>query len=184
MYGVKHMFRKNDWEFDWSELMTGVIFLVVAYFLFKKPGVALSGFVMVIALAAIIRGIAKLSAYRHLREDTGIRATLMLINAILDIILGFLFIFNVPVGIISISYVFAAWFLVDAIVGLLNVGHLKQFNLFLYVVSIILDILGIVVGLLLLMNPVVTAVTLATLVGFYFAILGVNAIVIAFARRM
>lgn len=178
------MFRQNNWEFDWSEFMTGVIFLITAYFLFKRPSAVLSGFVVVIAIAAIIRGITKLSAYRHLREETGMRATLMLVNAIIDIILGLLFMFNIPVGIISISYVFAAWFLIDAIVGLLNVSHLKQFNMGLYVLSIILDILGIIVGLLLLMNPVIAAVSLTTLIGFYFVIFGINEIIIAFARRM
>ena len=93
------MFRRNDWRFDWSELMTGIIFLIGAYFLLNKPKATLSGLVIIVAVAAIIRGIAKISVYGQLRQDTGIRATVMLVNAILDIVIGLLFIFNIPAGI-------------------------------------------------------------------------------------
>ncbi|QFP79939.1 HdeD family acid-resistance protein [Latilactobacillus graminis] len=178
------MFRKNEWHFDWSELMTGVIFLIVAYCLFKQPGKTLSGLVIVIAIAAIIRGISKISAYSRLRQETGMRATLMLVDAIVDVILGILFILNVPAGVAALGYIFAFWFLFDSIIALLNVSHLKQFNTGLYILSMILNILGVIVGLLLLMAPVVAAVTIATLVGFYFAFFGINAIIIAFARRL
>ncbi|AUX11370.1 hypothetical protein C0213_02770 [Latilactobacillus sakei] len=178
------MFRRNDWRFDWSELMTGIIFLIGAYFLLNKPQATLSGLVIIVAVAAIIRGVAKISVYGQLRQDTGIRATVMLINAILDIVIGLLFIFNIPAGIFTMSYMFAIWFLLDAVVGLLNVSHLKQFNMGLYMLSIILNVLGLIVGLLLLMHPVVAAVTMTTLLGFYFVIVGVNAIVIAIARRL
>ena len=178
------MFRKNEWHFDWSEFMTGIIFLIVAYCLFNQPGKTLSGLVIVIAIAAIIRGIAKISAYSRLRQETGMRATLMLVDAIVDVILGILFILNIPAGVAALGYIFAFWVLFDSIVALLNVGHLKQFNTGLYIVSMILNILGVIVGILLLMDPVVTAVTMVTLVGFYFAFFGINAIIIAFARRL
>ena len=108
----------------------------------------------------------------------------MLVDAIVDVILGILFILNIPAGVAALGYIFAFWFLFDSIVALLNVGHLKQFNTGLYIVSMILNILGVIVGILLLMDPVVTAVTMVTLVGFYFAFFGINAIIIAFARRL
>jgi uncharacterized membrane protein HdeD (DUF308 family) len=107
---------------------------------------------------------------------------LSLLSGVIDLVLGVLFLFNVPAGIAGLTALFAAWFLIDSVTNLLNVGHLRSFGMGWMLVSIILDVLTLFFALLLFMQPVLAAVSLASIVSIYLIIFGINAIVVAFAR--
>ncbi|CAM3191789.1 HdeD family acid-resistance protein [Lactiplantibacillus plajomi] len=177
------MFDDHRWGFDWTEFITGIVFLVAAYFVMKQPKAALLSLVFLFAIAAIISGITTIAGYTKLRRETGLRANFALVFAIIDILVGLMFLFHSPTGIIVLGYVFAFWFLIDSIERLLVVSHLRVFGTGYYVISLIFDIISLVLGLMMLFSPVVAALTFNVLVSFYFAIFGVNAILIAFARR-
>lgn len=178
-----HMFDDHRWGFDWTEFITGIVFLVAAYFVMKQPKAALLSLVFLFAIAAIISGITTIAGYTKLRRETGLRANFALVFAIIDILVGLMFLFHSPTGIIVLGYVFAFWFLIDSIERLLVVSHLRVFGTGYYVISLIFDVISLVLGLMMLFSPVVAALTFNVLVSFYFAIFGVNAILIAFARR-
>ncbi|MFB9768379.1 HdeD family acid-resistance protein [Lactiplantibacillus modestisalitolerans] len=177
------MFNDHRWGFDWTEFITGVVFLVAAYFVMKQPQAALLSLVFLFAIAAIISGITTLAGYTKLRRETGLRANVALGLAIIDILVGLLFLFKAPTGILVLGYVFAFWFLIDSIERLTVVSHLRFFGTGYFVISLILDLLSLALGVMLLFSPVVAALTFNVLVAVYFAIFGINAILIAFARR-
>ncbi|AVK64833.1 hypothetical protein C5Z26_10695 [Lactobacillus sp. CBA3606] len=177
------MFNDHRWGFDWSEFMTGVVFLIAAYFVMKQPKAALLSLVFLFAIAAIISGITTIAGYTKLRRETGLRANFALVFAIIDILVGLLFLFHAPSGILVLGYVFAFWFLIDSIERLTVVSHLKVFGMGYYVLSLILDIASLVLGILLIFNPMIAIISFNILVSVYFTIFGINAILIAFARR-
>lgn len=178
------MFSRRQWTFDWSEFITGVLFLIAALAIFRNPKASLTSFVVIFGMIAIVRGITKASAYRHLKKDTGFRANFMLFNGIFDILLGLFFIMNLTAGILTLSYLFAFWFIVDSVIGLANVSHFKQFNSIFYMLIIIFEILGLLLGISLLFRPMLAAFSLTTLVAWYFIIWGINSITVAFTRQM
>ncbi|WP_047999009.1 HdeD family acid-resistance protein [Lactiplantibacillus herbarum] len=177
------MFNDHRWGFDWTEFMTGVIFLIAAYFVIQRPKAALLSMVILFAIAAIISGITTIGGYTKLRRETGLRANFALVFAIIDILVGLLFLFHAPTGVLILGYVFAFWFLIDSIERLTVVSHLRVFGTGYFVLSLILDIISLALGLLLVVNPMIAVVSINVLVSFYFAVFGINAILIAFARR-
>jgi len=177
------MFNDHRWGFDWTEFMTGVIFLIAAYFVIQRPKAALLSMVILFAIAAIISGITTIGGYTKLRRETGLRANFALVFAIIDILVGLLFLFHAPTGVLILGYVFAFWFLIDSIERLVVVSHLRVLGMGYYILSLILDILSLAIGIMLIFNPLVAAFSFNILVSVYFAIFGINAILIAFARR-
>ena len=82
------MFNDHRWGFDWTEFMTGIVFLIAAYFVFKQPQAALLSLVFLFAIAAIISGVTTIGGYTKLRRETGLRANFALVFAIIDILVG------------------------------------------------------------------------------------------------
>lgn len=96
---------------------------------------------------------------------------------------GAIFIFDIPSAVTVLSYLFAFWFLMDVIERLVVSSHLKVFGNGIYWLSVIIDLLLLIVAIMLLFRPMLTILTLNAIVGFYLVIFGINAILIAFARR-
>jgi len=180
---LSFMFNDHRWGFDWTEFMTGVVFLIAAYFVAKQPQAALLSLVFLFAIAAIISGITTIGGYTKLQRETGLRANFALVFAIIDILVGLLFLFHAPTGIVVLGYIFAFWFLIDSIERLVVASHLRTFGMGYFILSVILDVVSLILAIMLLFNPLVAAFSFNVLVSFYFAVFGINAILIAFARR-
>lgn len=168
---------------DWLELIVGLLFLVAGIVSIFNPGFTLSWLVVMIGIVAIIRGIAHIVHYFRLRRYTGYSAVLAIVIGVLDIVLGVFILFNTSAGVAALAVLFPIWFIVDCIFNFAFVGILKLQSKALYWCTIILNILGIVLGVVLLFNPLTSAGTLAMLISFYLILFGVESIALAFANR-
>lgn len=177
------MFRQTHFGFDWGELFTGIALILASIVVLHHPGATLATLTFLFALVAIIRGVATLASFSHLRQLTGGLSWISLLAGVLDILLGLVFLFNLQAGAITLAYLFAFWFLVDSISGLINAGHMRSAGTGWFILTVVLDVFAVVVSLLLIMQPVVAAVGLIVLLATDFLILGINAIIVAFARR-
>lgn len=107
--------------------------------------------------------------------------TSLLIIGVFDIILGFLLLFNLTTSIMALPFVFATWFLVDSIGGLFSLEQAKSLSTANYWLQLILSIVGILISISLLFDPITLALTLSFLVGFYLMWIGIFYIVEAFS---
>ncbi|WP_225049135.1 HdeD family acid-resistance protein [Lacticaseibacillus kribbianus] len=175
--------RQAHFGFDWGEFITGVALIVAAIVMLRNPGATILTLTFIFAIVAIIRGIATLAGFSKLREYTGKKSWLSLLAGLLDLGLGIVFLFNLVTAAMTLSYLFAAWFLIDAIANLFNVGHLRRAGIGWVILDLLLDLFTVVVGVLLLMQPVVAAVGMVSLLAIAFVLLGLTAIITAIARR-
>ncbi|GAX06779.1 membrane protein [Secundilactobacillus pentosiphilus] len=171
------------WGFDWHEFITGVLSLVAAYVVVGLPKVSLTAIAVLFGFLAILSGLTTLSGVARLRDFVGNWANAALIFAMIDLLIGLFFIIKPSSGIVVLGYVVAFWFIIDAVERLVVVGHLRDFGTGYFVASIILDSLSLLLGILLLINPVIAMVSVTWLIGLYLIIFGINAIILAFARR-
>ncbi|CAJ1226639.1 membrane protein [Levilactobacillus zymae] len=178
------MFNMNRtrWGFDWGEFILGILFIVAAYGLFRSPKIGLTGLAIIFAVMALLSGLTTIAGYRKLHEVTGIRANFALVFGILDILIAVVFFFDMNSAIVTLGYLFALWFIFDSIERLIVGSHLRSFGGGFFWVSMILDVLTLIIGIMLFINPVVAALSLNTLIAVFFAVFGVNAIWIAIAR--
>lgn len=167
-------------RFDWLSLILGIIFVILGCWSLKNPDTTLSLLSILVGVGAILKGIYELSLRSTINNLLGIHSAWLLIMAILDIVLGIVFISHIAAGVMTISIIFAFWFIIDSIGQLSVAGFYRQFRKGYYWFLVILNILGIIIGISLLFNPMVSAMTIVWLISFFLILLGIIAIVAAF----
>lgn len=175
--GMKMNERKT---MDWGSLLLGILFVLVSLLSFQDPVGNLVAIVFVFAIFAFLKGIFELFLRNRLKELTGYKGKLPLIIGIIDILIGIFFLFNIGAGVVALPFVFAIWFIADSVLALFTADLAKGISTRHYWFTVVINILGVLLGIILLFNPISSALTLSFLVGFYFMIFGINPIVYAF----
>lgn len=103
-----------------------------------------------------------------------------MISAIIDIIAGLIVLFRPGVGIVFIAIMFAIWFIFDSAIDIATAGVFKQFSRGYSVWLIILSILGIILGIILLFSPMLSAMTIVWLLSAYLLTFGIIKVIQAF----
>ncbi|MDU7073530.1 MAG: DUF308 domain-containing protein, partial [Staphylococcus sp.] len=86
---------------------------------------------------------------------------------------GILVVFNVGASSVFFVFMFAFWFIFSSVIGLFTISQQHQLR----GLSIIINILGIILGIILLFNPMMGMIFVSTLIAFTFAILGVTYVI-------
>lgn len=165
---------------DWGSLILGILFVLTSLISFQDPAGNLVAIVMVFAVFAIIKGVFEIFVRNRMKELTGFKAYAPVVLGIIDIIIGVYFLFNLNIGVAALPFIFAIWFIVDSVFGLFTLDMAKSIGTGYFWFTVIVDVLGIVLGIVLLFNPLSSALTLSFLVGFYFMLFGITHIVYAF----
>lgn len=169
-------------SFDWVSLIVGILFILVSLLAFKNPGVSLVGLVIYFAITAIINGIHTLVIRRRIKNITGYKPTVMIVLGIIELAVGVVFLFNLNAGLFTLAFLFALWFISDSIRNLFFLEDAKLVSQPYYWFSLIMNILGIILGFSLLVRPIVSMLTLSFMVGFYFMMSGIIYIVGSFSK--
>ena len=174
------MEQRQHHGMDWGSLVLGILFVLTALISFQNPAGNLIAIVMVFAIFAIIKGIFEIFVRNRMKELLGYKAYAPIILGIIDILIGVDLLFNLNIGVAVLPFVFAIWFLFDSIFGLFTLDFAKRVSTGYFWFTLIVDVLGIILGVMLLFNPLSSALTLSFLVGFYFMMFGISNIVYAF----
>lgn len=165
---------------DWPALILGILFILVSLLSFSDPVGDLISLVIFFAIFAIIKGVYELIARNALKNLTGYKAFFPIIIGVVDIIVGIYLLFNLNIGVAVLPFVFAIWFIIDSVFSLFTLDLAKTFSRGYFWFALIMNILGIILGFMLLSNPLVSALTLGFLVGVYLMIFGITQIIYAF----
>ncbi|MBO0441760.1 HdeD family acid-resistance protein [Candidatus Enterococcus ikei] len=165
---------------DWGSLVLGILFVLTSLLSFQDPAGNLIAIVMVFAIFAILKGIFEIFARNRMKELTGYKAYAPIVLGVIDIIIGVYFLFNLNIGVAALPFIFAIWFILDSVFGLFALDLAKSVSTGYFWFTLVVDVLGIILGIMLLMNPLSSALTLSFLVGFYFMLFGITHIVYAF----
>jgi len=165
---------------DWGSLILGILFVLTALVSFQNPAGNLIAIVVVFAIFAIIKGVFEIFVRNRMKELTGYKAYAPLIVGVIDIIVGVYFLFNLSIGVAALPFVFAIWFILDSLFGLFTLDLARSVSTGYFWFTAIINVLGVILGILLFFNPLSSALTLSFLVGFYFMLYGITHIVYAF----
>ncbi|MGK0552733.1 HdeD family acid-resistance protein [Enterococcus faecalis] len=165
---------------DRGSLILGILFVLTALVSFQNPAGNLIAIVVVFAIFAIIKGVFEIFVRNRMKELTGYKAYAPLIVGVIDIIVGVYFLFNLSIGVAALPFVFAIWFILDSLFGLFTLDLARSVSTGYFWFTAIINVLGVILGILLFFNPLSSALTLSFLVGFYFMLYGITHIVYAF----
>ena len=170
---------KESRKIDWGSLVLGILFVLVSLISFRDPVGNLVAIVIVFAIFAILKGLFELFLRSRVKELTGYKGKMPIVIGIIDLLIGIFFIFNIGAGVVALPYVFAVWFIIDSVLALFTADLFRGISEGHYWFTVVINVLGILLGIMLLFNPLSSALTLSFLVGFYFMVVGINQIVYA-----
>lgn len=166
-------------RFDWLSLLVGILMLLAGgYTLFAPLGVLLS-LPLVLGVLAIAKGVQTLWLRHQVNEILVQKSSWLLWLGIIDIVIGLLFIIRMGLALDVIVFIFAVWFIFDAIFEIMTARVFKADKGY-YWLLIILSVLGLILGIILLFNPLLASATLVWLIAFYLIFIGIGKIIQAF----
>lgn len=167
---------------DWISLITGICFIIVSFIAFKNPYASLSSMVIYFGIIAIVKGVGGVLIYKKIKDFSRLNIKLFFWMRIIDILLGLILVFNVESAVSIIPYVFSIWFIIDSINDISFGRYLRFIPGRLYELNIAINIITLILGIMMLYNPLRASFTVVYLIGVYFTICGVKYIAYAFKQ--
>ena len=178
---------KRRYNFGWSELVVGLLLILLGVFTFVRPEGMLTGAVMIYGVIAVVLGIEDIMIYSRVSRFTGFGPTLSLLSGILSVMCGVMLLGNPNIGKWALTILLPVWFIAHCISGLTHTGLIRLIgNPLYFYFSLILNVMGLVLGFMMLFSPVLSFVTLRAIsymAAIYFLLFGVESVIAAFARR-
>lgn len=165
---------------EWLELITGILLILLGILTIISPGRALNSLVFVYGLLALISGISDIVFYVKTEKYTGFGPTISLIAGIMSIVAGAMLLAYPDASRYVMAVLIPVWFLAHSISHL---SHLNRVRFLAgdgyYYFSLIVNILGLVLGMLILVRPIFSLLSMGWLIGIYLILLGVDSLLIA-----
>ena len=178
---------KRKSVFGWSELISGLLLILLGVFSFVRPESMLTGAVVIYGIIVIAIGIEDIVVYARIARFTGFGPMLSLISGILSVMCGVMLIANPTIGKWALTVLFPIWFIAHCIAGLTRAERIRLIcNSFYYGFSLVLNILGLILGFVMIFSPMLSFITVRAIcymVAIYLILFGIERIVAAFAHR-
>lgn len=166
--------------FGWLEGVSGLLLLLMGIFTLVWPNKALTTFVIVYGLIAVLVGVKDIIFYVKVEKYTGFGPTISLISGILSVMAGVSIVIYPDAGKWLLSLLFPLWFIAHCISRLSHLGHIRILTgRGYYWFSFTLNIFGIVLGVMMLIDPVASLLGASYLVSFYLILFGIEGIITA-----
>lgn len=171
---------KNRKVLGWGELILGILLILMGIYTFIKPSAAMTGVTVVYGVFAFVTGIMDIVYYVKLEQRTGFGPVFSLIGGILSIIAGILILLNITVGTWVLVVLFPIWFIGHCIARLAHLPYIRlSAGTGYYYFTLIVNIFGLILGFLMIFNPVISFISVSYLIGLYLLFLGIDSLVFA-----
>ena len=164
--------------FGWLAFVEGVLLLLLSIFTLARPDSALTGFVVAYGIVAVIMGVADILLYVKVSRFTGFGPIVSLLSGTLSVMAGVMLLVYPNAGKLVMSFLFPLWFIAHCISRLTHLSVVRFIaGTTFYVFDMIINILGIILGVLMLLTPQVTLLSMNLVIGFYLLLLGIDCII-------
>jgi len=162
-------------RFDWTNLLIGILMIIVGILVLTNPAATMTTLAILVGIAVLISGVIFLFKYKE--------STANLIYGIIAIILGIILLTRPAFAVSALGFIIGIWFFIEGVLGLTRAGFYKLVSSAMYIISIILNVLLLIAGLLIILNPFVAALSLPVLTGIALLIAGVMHITGVFSPK-
>lgn len=170
--------RKHT-PFGWSELLTGILFVLLGIFTFIRPGSAITGLVFLYGILATLTGIADIVFYAKMENHMGFGPTISLVSGILSLLAGLMLLLHPGAGAWAMALLFPLWFITHCISRLTHLPIIRiTSGTGYYYFSLIVNILGLVLGFYMILDPVFSFFSAAYIIEFYLMLTGIDHLVL------
>ena len=164
-------------------IVEGLLLILLGGYTFARPDQALTAFIVLYGIMAVLMGIADILLYIRIERYVGFGPFISLISGTLSVMAGAVLLFNPNAGKIILTVLFPLWFLAHCVSRLSNLTAIRLFTgNFNYYFSLVLNLAGLILGMLMLINPWLSWASIRYIIGFYLVLLGIDCIALAISQ--
>lgn len=165
--------------YGWFELIIGIMLVVLGIFTFIRPGSTLTGIVILYGLVAVITGISDLIFYVRTERYTGFGSAVSLISGIFSIMAGVMLLVYPGAGRWVMVLLLPIWFIAHCVSRLSHLNFIRvTAGEIYYWFALIVNIIGIILGIMMIVRPMLSLFSAGFLIGTYLILLGVDNIMV------
>ncbi len=169
--------------FDWMELAVGILLVLLGIFIFVKPDVALTATMFAYGVTAVVMGVVDIILYIRVERYTGFGPVLALISGILSVMSGIMLVVYPKTGVLVLTVLFPIWFIAHCVSRLAHLNRIRFVSgRGMYYFTLVVNITGMILGLMMLMSPVFTLTTIRYFASAYLILLGIDSVTVALSR--
>ena len=172
-------------------VILGILMIIAGFYCLFAPGLTFLVLGWIIGIGMVADAIGNIFTWKG-RKDAGLADGLTLAGAIVSLIFGILLLGSNLLQLsvdLFVANMAAAWVVIIGILRMVRAFELRKFRdapnmqntAGLWWVAMINGILLIIIGLIGLMNPIITAIAIGTLMGLEIVFAGINLISTAWA---
>lgn len=163
------------------EMILGILMLILGLFTLFNMGKPLSTFVYVFGVMSILLGIAEIITFIVVVAKSDWSPSGSLILGILNILMGILLLTNVWAGMVSLTFLVPFWMIFICVSRLFELNSIRKYaGVGTYWYSLIINVLGMVIGFIMLFFPGSHVYAMGLLAGIYLVLEAIEMLVYAY----
>ena len=169
--------------FSWFEVLISILLVVFGIYTLFHPDRTLTGIVILYGLIAVVTGVFDIIFFVRTERYTGFGPVVCLISGILSIMAGIMLLVYPNAGKWIMVLLLPIWFIAHGISRLSHL-HIVRYTAgkVFYYATLIVNILGIVLGCMMIIWPSVSLFSAGFLIGTYLILVGIDSIMMALSR--
>jgi uncharacterized membrane protein HdeD (DUF308 family) len=171
-------FNEKHW---WQIALRGFLALIFGILVLAWPGVALAILAIIFGAYVFVDGIFTLVAAVNYKAGAG-RRTWLFIRGIAGIVVGLITFFWPAITALALVIIIAAWALVTGVMELIFAFKANQDSAIKWMFAIS-GILSLILGALMLAQPIIGALVIVWVIGAYAVLAGILLIILGFRLR-
>ena len=173
---------KTRSTFGWADLLFGIASILLGIYILFNPVSAIRTIVFIIGGVALIGGVSNTFFGFRVQQNHRLGRTVSITASVLNIFIALLILFNVGAGAYLLSIFLPVWFIAHCVSRLANLDAFRIYGRkSLYWSALILNVLGIALATLLLLNPSVLILSIEFLTGSYLVLMGISSIIAVYS---
>ena len=173
---------RNRSGFGWLELITGILMLALGVLMFAVPDIVMTGVLYAFAAAAVIMGVADIVLFIRVERYTGFGPIVSLVTGIVSVMSGVALMIYPRLGAVVLTVLFPIWFIAHCVSRLTQLHYIRfAAGDGVYLFTMIVNIIGLILGFLMLFSPLFTLSVIRCFAGAYLILLGIDSILTAFS---
>lgn len=155
------------------QLLTGITYIIMATLAFYYNATTLVGSLRIFGIISIIKGVFEISNKKNIQNRTYHNQYSSFALGGMDVFIGLILLVSTSFNLIEIAMIFGLWFISDAIISLFLLDLAKLISETYYYISLIVYLIGSLIGLILLIAGDTTIIPVSILIGVYFLSFGI-----------
>ena len=142
-------------RYGWLELIEGILLILLGIYTLINPGNMIRGVTVVYGFLAVVTGISDIVFYAKTDRYIGFGPTISLVSGILSILAGLMLLMYPNAGELITIMLLPIWFIAHSVSRLTHLPLVRLAGKFFYYFTMILNIVGIILGCLMIIWPVI-----------------------------